>query len=98
MAYGLEVKGPNGTSTVFSPAHRFGNTSGARSGSLRLGNSSGAIDVPGASGTSSYTVLLLVDDQGVMSFTKSATSYTVTNIAGSSTDPAVYVAMAVLIG
>lgn len=97
MAYGLEVKGPNGTSTVFSPARRFGNTKGVEVGALQAGQSD-VISVPGASGTSSYTVLLIADPQGVMSVTKGTSSYTVTNTDTTPFEIATYVAMAILIG
>jgi hypothetical protein len=96
--YGLKILGANGSSTVFSPEHRFANTAGQRSVVLFGGEVSSNFPVPGATSTSDYFIVILEDSNGVAQIEKFNTYYRIRNISNNTTEPSVTIALAVLIG
>ena len=95
--HGLEIFGPNGTSRVFSPSYRFGNTKGVISHFLDAQETE-VVTVPGASGISSYIVLVVLDAQGVIEITKNNTQYTVKNTSTNPFEPVAAATLPILIG
>ena len=95
--YGLEVRGPNGTSTVFSPNYRFCNSVGATNFPNVDPQEEIIVPVPGASGTSTYVVIKLTDTTGTLTITKEATQYKIKN-SSLQGEPSTGIFLAILIG
>lgn len=78
--YGLEIFGPDGTSTVLSPTKRFGNVKETINIILAPSQTK-SYTVAEANGVNTYAVMILSTDTGLIQITKYASSFTATNLS-----------------